>query len=126
VSDQSQNRDGERFAQEVFAALPKDAVLLSYWDALTTLGYEHCVEGQRPDIAMRALDVTARIVCDPVVGSLTDVARDRPLYALFAVDQELDGVRRDFTLVAGPRLAVPYGKRGLDHVGTLYQLVPRG
>ena len=33
--DQSANRDGERFTAEVFAALPPDSVLLTYWDALT-------------------------------------------------------------------------------------------
>jgi hypothetical protein len=124
--DQSRNRDGERFAASVFEALPADAVLLTYWDALTTLGYEHCVEGVRPDVAFRSLDVTARVVCDPVTGSLADVARTRPLFALFAAEQELDGVRAEFTLVAGPRLPVPYGKRGLDHTATLYRLVPRG
>jgi hypothetical protein len=123
--DQSRNRDGERFAASVFEALPEDAVLLTYWDALTTLGYEHCVEGVRPDVALRSLDVAARVVCDPVAGSLADVARTRPLYALFAAEQELDGVRTEFTLVAGPRLPVPYGKRGLDHTATLYRLVPR-
>jgi hypothetical protein len=123
--DQSHNRDGARFAESVFDALPRDAVLLTYWDALTTLGYEHCVEGQRPDVALRSFDVTARVVCDPVEESLADVARTRPLFALFAAEQELDGIRADFTFVAGPRLPVPYGKRGLDHTATLYRLVPR-
>ncbi len=32
--DQSANHDGERFTTEVFAALPQDSVLLTYWDAL--------------------------------------------------------------------------------------------
>jgi hypothetical protein len=122
--DQSRNHDGERFADAVFAAVPPDAVLLTYWDALTTLGYEHCVEGVRPDIALRSFDEAARVVCDPVVGSLTDVARTRPLFAMFAAEQELGPVRKSFTLVAGPRLQVPYGKRGLDHSATLYRLVP--
>jgi hypothetical protein len=121
--DESQNRDGEIFAASVFAALPQDAVLLTYWDALTNLGYEHCVEGRRPDVAFRAFDVTARVVCDPVTGSLEDVARDRPLYALFAASSELDAVRGSFDLVPGPVMAVPYGKRGLDYRATLYRLV---
>ena len=44
--DQSANHDGERFTAEVFAALPPDSVLLTYWDALTPLSYEHCVGGR--------------------------------------------------------------------------------
>jgi hypothetical protein len=123
--DESDNHIGDEFAQAVFAALPPDAVLLTYWDALTNLGYVHCVDGQRPDVAMRSLDVTARVVCDPVEGSLEDVARQRPLYALFAAPSELTGVRNVFDLVPGPVMAVPYGKRGLDHTATLYRLVLR-
>ena len=123
--DESQNRDGEIFAAGVFAALPRDAILLTYWDALTNLGYEHCIEGRRPDLAFRAFDVTARVVCDPITGSLEDVARDRPLYALFAAASELDAVRGSFDLVPGPVMAVPYGKRGLDYRAILYRLVLR-
>ena len=123
--DESQNHVGDEFAQAVFAALPQDAVLLTYWDALTNLGYVHCVDGQRPDVALRSLDVTARVVCDPVEGSLEDVARERPLYALFAAPSELNAVRGSFDLVPGPMMAVPYGMRDLDHSATLYRLVPR-
>ena len=126
ANDASGNRDGERFAQSVFDNLPPNAVLLTYWDALTTLGYEHCVEGVRPDVAMRSLDVKARVVCDPVTASLEEVARQRPLYALFVATGELQPLRASFDLVPGPRLAAPYGKRGLDYSATLYELVPRG
>jgi hypothetical protein len=100
-------------------------VLLTYWDALTNLGYLHCVDGQRPDVALRSFDVAARVVCDPVEGSLEDVARERPLYALFAAPSELNAVRGTFDLVPGPVMAVPYGMRDLDHRATLYRLVPR-
>src|SRR6478752_892174 len=57
--DQSANHDGERFTAEVFAALPPDSVLVTYWDALTPLSYEHCVEGVRPDVSLRAYDEKA-------------------------------------------------------------------
>ena len=123
--DQSQNHVGEQFAASVLDALPQDAVLLTYWDALTNLGYEHCVEGQRPDIALRSLDVAARVVCDPVEGSLEDVAGQRPLFALFVATSQLDQLRESFIFVAGPRLAAPYGKRGLDYSATLFRLMPR-
>ena len=33
--DQSANHDGDRFTSEVFAALPPNALLITYWDALT-------------------------------------------------------------------------------------------
>ena len=124
--DQSQNRAGEEFAALVFSQLPPDAVLLTYWDALTNLTYVHCVEGQRPDVSLRAYDVAARVVCDPVTGSLEEVARERPVYALFPFDSELNPLRGSFDLVPGPNLPLPYGDRDLDHAGTLYRLVPKG
>ena len=57
--------DGERFAAQVFAALPPNAVLVTYWDALTPLSYKHCVEGVRPDVTLRAYDEAALVTCDP-------------------------------------------------------------
>ena len=125
VSDASLNHDGETFARDVFAALPRDAVLLTYWDALTNLGYAHCVDGQRPDVALRSLDVAARVVCDPVNGSLEDVARSRPLYAFFVATGQLEPLRATFDFIPGPRMAAPYGRRGLDYSAILYRLVPR-
>jgi hypothetical protein len=124
--DESGNHGGDRFAEGVLGRLPPDAVLISYWDALTNLSYVHCVEGERPDIALRAFDTAARILCDPVTGTLQDVARDRRLFALFATDTEVDRLGSSFDLVAGPRLALPYGRRSLDHSGILYELIPKG
>jgi hypothetical protein len=123
--DQSGNLSGDQFAESVLADLPPNAVLLTYWDALTNLSYVHCIEGVRPDVSLRAYDVAARVVCDPVTGNLEDVARRRPLFALFAVDSELNPLRGSFDLIAGPRLALPYGRRTLDHAGTLYRLVSK-
>ena len=123
--DQSRNHTGERFAAAVFAELPPNAVLVSYWDTLTNLSYMHCVEGVRPDVSLRAFDPSARIICDPVDLDLEKVARERPLYALFAIDGELNGVRERFDLVPGRQFALSYGRRTLDHSGILYRLVPK-
>ncbi len=121
--DQSGNRDGTHFANAVFGQLPPNAVLMTYWDALTNLSYEHCMEGVRPDVALRHFDPEAKVVCDPVEGTLEDVARTRPVYALYPFDHDLDGFRRSFDLVPGPRLALPYGQRAPTISGVLYRLV---
>lgn len=123
--DQSRNHTGERFAEAVFAELAPNAVLISYWDTLTNLSYMHCVEGVRPDVSLRAFDPAARIICDPVELDLEKVARERPLYALFAIDSELNGVRETFDLLPGRQFALSYGRRTLDHSGTLYRLIPK-
>ena len=123
--DQSSNTVGERFAETVFAQLPPNAVLLTYWDVLTNLSYEHCVDGMRPDVSLRAYDEAARVTCDPVDGDLTDVARTRPVFALFPFADDYGGVEGDFDLVPGPTLSIPYGGRIPDFTGTLYRLVPR-
>jgi len=123
--DQSSNTDGERFAATVFAQLPPNAVLLTYWDTLTNLSYEHCVDGMRPDVSLRAYDEAARVTCDPVDGDLTTVSRTRPVFALFPFADDYGGVEGDFDLVPGPTLSIPYGGRITDFSGTLYRLVPR-
>ncbi|HXI79603.1 MAG TPA: DUF2723 domain-containing protein [Verrucomicrobiae bacterium] len=124
--DESQNHTGDQFAEVVLGQLPPNAVLLSYWDALTNLSYVHCVEGERPDVSLRAFDDAARMVCDPVTATLDETARERPLYALFVTGGEIDQLRASFDLVAGPRLPLPYGRRELDHSGILYRVLPKG
>ena len=82
---------------------PPDSVLLTYWDALTPLSYEHCVEGVRPDVSLRAYDEKALVTCDPVERPLTDVVRRRPVYALLVND----GTIKQMTgLDSGPGPAV--------------------
>jgi hypothetical protein len=124
--DQGANRVGEEFSTTVFAHLPPNAVLLTYWDALTNLSYTHCVEGERPDISLRAYDPAARVTCDyPVEDPLEEVATRRPVYALFSFENELDPLRESFDLIPGPVLPLPYGRRVLDRSGVLYRLQPK-
>jgi hypothetical protein len=120
--DQSGNVQGEEFARVVFAQLPPNAVLLTYWDALTNLTYVHCLEGKRPDVSLRAYDPAARVVCDPWDGPLEQVAQTRPVFALQIFDQDIDPLRRNFNLIRGPTLAVPYGQRTPDQQAVLYRL----
>jgi hypothetical protein len=121
--DQSANRDGERFTAEVFAALPPDAVLVTYWDALTPLSYEHCIEGVRPDVSLRAYDEQALVTCDPVERPLTDVARRRPVFALMVVDQVI-AARTGLVPIPLQTIRLPWGQRFPQLDRKLYRLVP--
>ena len=123
VHDQSANRDGERFTTEVFAALPQDAVLLTYWDALTPMSYRHCIEGVRPDVSLRAYDEQALVTCDPVERPLLDVARRRPVYALMVDDGSLEA-STGLVPVPVQMMTVPWGRRFPDLDRMLYRLVP--
>jgi len=121
--DQSANHDGERFTAEVFAALPQDAVLVTYWDALTPLSYKHCIEGVRPDLSLRAYDEKALVTCDPVERPLIDVARRRPVFALLVNDGTIE---KQTGLVPVPvqDLTLPWGQRYPQLERSLYRLVP--
>jgi hypothetical protein len=123
--DLSEDRQGDVLVDQVFEALPQNAVLLTYWDALTALSYAHCIGHDRPDVALRAYDPHARVTCDDDTEPLAEVARDRPVFALFAVPGELDPLRASYILEPGPTFALPYGHRSADRTGTLYRLVPR-
>ena len=71
---------------------------------------------------LRAYDPAAKVTCDPWSGSLEHVAQTRPLYALQIFDQDIDPLRRNFNLIAGPRFAVPYGERTPNQQAVLYRL----
>jgi transmembrane protein TMEM260 (protein O-mannosyltransferase) len=127
LNDQSGNQVGERLSQEVFSLLPQDAVLVTYWDLITTMSYKHCMEGVRPDVTLRGTDPAMRVTCDRVTEPLEDqVRRGRPVFALFARPNDYDPLRTEFDLVGGPSVALPWGQRYLDHRGTLYRLELRG
>ena len=121
--DQSGNRDGERFTTEVFAALPQDAVLITYWDALTPMSYEHCIEGVRPDVSLRAYDEKALVTCDPLERPLIDVARRRPVYALMVLDGSLEALT-GLVPVPVKEIRLPWGRRYPDLDRMLYRMVP--
>jgi hypothetical protein len=122
--DQSSNQDAKQFTDQVFNALPKNAVLVTYWDALTPLSYEHCIEGKRPDVTLRAYDEAALVVCDPVPKPLTEVAKQRPVYALQMFP---DDVLKSTGLapVEVGRVRIPWGKRYAEFDRPLLKLVPR-
>jgi hypothetical protein len=121
--DQSANRDGERFTSAVFAALPQDAVLLTYWDALTPLSYEHCIEGVRPDVTLQAYDEAALVTCDPVARPLTEVVQRRPVFALMVHDESLAALTH-LTPVPVTTIRLPWGQRYPQLDRTLYRLIP--
>jgi hypothetical protein len=119
--DQSANHDGERFADQVFAALPQNAVLVTYWDALTTLSYKHCVEGVRPDVVLQAYDAAALVTCDTPRLPLTEVAQERPVYGLMMFPDSLQRVTGLIPVAEG-RVKLPWGKRYPEFDRPLYRL----
>jgi len=125
VHDQSTNHDGEKFATEVFALLPPNAVLITYWDALTTLSYEHCNEGVRPDVSLRAYDAYALVTCDKVEDPEGSVAAGRPVYALQVQDEGLAAIT-GLDPVPVSTIKVPWGERYPSLERTLYHLVAPG
>jgi transmembrane protein TMEM260 (protein O-mannosyltransferase) len=123
LNDQSGNRVGERLSEQVFSLLPPNAILLTYWDTLTTLSYKHCMEGVRPDVTLRTYDLASRVTCDRVVDPLEEeVRRGRPAFALFARPGDYEPLRRSFDLLQGETLDLPYGQRYLDYRGPLVRL----
>ena len=120
--DQSGNRLGEDYTRTVFGRLPPNALLVTYWDTLTTLGYAHCIEGERPDIALIAHDRPLTASCDLITAPLPEVARERPIYALLPFDTQLEKFRSSFDLVPESTFKVPYGGREPEFTRTLYRL----
>jgi hypothetical protein len=123
--DQSANHDGERFAAQVLdlETLPRNAVLVTYWDALTTLSYKHCVEGVRPDIVLQAYDAAALVTCDTPQLPLAEVAKQRPVYGLMMFPDSLQRVT-GLTPVAEGTIKLPWGKRFPEFDRPLYRLEP--
>ncbi|HUP54898.1 MAG TPA: DUF2723 domain-containing protein [Methylomirabilota bacterium] len=123
--DQSANTAGEEYTRDVLARLPPNALLVTYWDTLTALSYKHCVEGERPDVAIIAHDRPLTASCDLITEPLEVVARTRPIYALETFESSLDRWRDTFDFVTEATIKVPYGERKPEFDRPLYRMVPK-
>ncbi len=64
--DQSQNYDADRWVASVYAALPPNAVVMSWWSYSTPLWYHRWVLGERPDVTI----IDERNILDDGYGTL--------------------------------------------------------
>ncbi len=78
--DQSQNYDADRWVASVYAALPRNAVVMSWWSYSTPLWYHRWVLGERPDVTI----IDERNILDDGYGTLWLAVRafypERPVY----------------------------------------------
>jgi Protein O-mannosyl-transferase TMEM260-like len=123
--DQSGNRFGEEYTKAVLDHLPPNAVLVTYWDTLTALSYKHCIEGDRPDVAVIAHDRPLTASCDLITEPLDAVAQTRPIYALEIYERSLDRFRGSFDFIPVATIKVPYGERFPEFNRPLYRMVLR-
>jgi len=123
--DISHDHSGEAMVAEVFGYLPRSAVLVTYWDTMTSLDYAHCIEGQRPDLTIQPLDPTETNACNLRLDPGTAMASGRSVFALFMIEDEMTGLRARFTLKPVAQLLVPYALRQRQYTRTLYVLSPR-
>lgn len=99
AADRSQNRFAQQWLDEVMPVFAPDAVVVSWWSASTPLWYAQFVDGLRPDIYV----VDDRTMLDRNFGRAPDVIRrflgQRPVYALRAIDRDLEELQRQFVMV---------------------------
>src|SRR5207244_9094985 len=98
---------GEEFVASVFTRLPANSVIISYWDALQPMGYEHCVEGWRRDLlVLSPFDPDYRS-CDgnPDLGLLV---REHRAYALMYQPYDVQTLTDRYSLTQIAVMDVPY------------------
>jgi hypothetical protein len=122
--DLSGDRTGDAFVDEVFAALPQNAVLYTYWDAGEPLHYARCVEHRRTDLVILAPDDWVSFRPCEGVGTIDALYSGRPIYALAYSGRGLESIRGRYTSQYVATLAVPYGERTTDHTADLIRLYP--
>jgi hypothetical protein len=100
-SDESANRDADRWVESVYAALPPNAVIISWWSYSTPLWYHRWVLGERPDVTI----IDERNIIDDGYGTIDGAIHAflgrRPVYVL-PPDWEVQQI-----LVGYPTRSVP-------------------
>ena len=124
AADRSGDTSGQAYVDAVFAALPKDAAILSYWDASTPLWHGQLVEGLRPDVLV--VDDT-NIVYE---GWLTRERRiaslicDRPVFILRLSDDDLVPTAETYGLAPFMTVRVASGGPSAVVDRPIYRLEP--
>jgi len=81
-SDESANRDADRWVSSVYQALPPDAVIISWWSYSTPLWYHRWILGERPDVTI----IDERNIIDDgyvtIDGAIRAFLGRRPVYVL--------------------------------------------
>ncbi len=98
TADQSQQRTAQSYIDELFAVLPPNAAILTFWGASTPLWYATLVEGLRPDVLV--VDDT-NIVYEGWQTRERRIASlicERPVFMLRPSSAELDVTRKEYTL----------------------------
>ena len=108
-ADRSSDRSGQDYVDAVFAALPRDAAILSHWGASAPLWYGRYVEGHRPDVLI--VDDTNIVyegwgTRDRRISSLIC---ERPVFILMLEDRDLTSTRRAFRLEPFLTVRIAYG-----------------
>ncbi|MDQ6682144.1 MAG: DUF2723 domain-containing protein [Chloroflexota bacterium] len=102
--DQSAYTDPDRWAKSVYAALPPDAVVISWWSYSTTLWYHRWINGERPDVKI----IDERNILDDGYGTIDGAIRaflgKRPVF-LVAPDWELQRILLFYTTTTVPTYA---------------------
>jgi hypothetical protein len=124
TADRSDDLSGPTYVEAVFSALPRDAAILSYWDASTPLWYGQHVEGRRPDVLI--VDDT-NIVYEnwgTREARIASLICTRPVFILRLDERDLVPTRAAYRLV--PFLMVSVAAGGPSAIVSLeiYQLHP--
>lgn len=114
--DVSSDRSVRIWMEATFAALPPDAVLISWWSYSTALWYGHFVEGLRPDVTI----IDDRTILDDGYGTVQTAIDtflgERPVY-LIRISYDLPQFQARYNLQL---------VRGLPRLTDVYKVLPAG
>jgi hypothetical protein len=98
--DRSSETSAHRWLDAMFAELPENSVVVSWWSFSTALWYGQHVEGRRPDIMV----IDDRTLLDLHLGEAADAVATfldkRPVYVIRANGDDLGKILRRFDLEA--------------------------
>lgn len=124
TADRSTDQSGQQYIDAVFASLPPNAAILTYWDASTPLWYGRFIEGRRPDVLV--VDDT-NIVFEgwgTRERRIASLICDRPVFILRLNDRDLGPTRHQFRLTTVLDVRVAAGGPSATTVRPIYRVEP--
>ena len=122
--DRSGDRSAAAYVDDVFAILPHDAAILSFWGASSPLWHATLVLGERQDVLV--VD-DSNIVYEGWVtreARIASLVCERPVFMLRPSLLELEPTRQRYTLTVVAQVPVGYGAPNATTQVPLYRVEP--
>jgi hypothetical protein len=125
AADRSGDRSARAYVDTLFAALPPDAAILSFWGASAPLWHAQLVLGERPDVLVVDDTNVAYEGWGTREARIAPLVCRRPVFVLPTRASDMDALRQEYVVAEALRVSVGSLSPTATYTLPVYRVEPR-